>query len=115
MKSYRDLVVWQRSFDLAKNVYRLTAKLPTSEKYGLSSQAQRAAVSIPSNLAEGQQRNSKKEFMQFISIARGSAAELMTQLELIQDLYSIDCSSEIKQANEVGKMLYSLLDKIGKM
>ena len=78
MSSYRQLKVWQASFDIVKDVYDVTSLLPDSEKFGIASQAQRSAVSIPSNIAEGQQRNSSKEFKQFISIARGSAAELST-------------------------------------
>ncbi|OGL31365.1 hypothetical protein A3F37_03315 [Candidatus Saccharibacteria bacterium RIFCSPHIGHO2_12_FULL_41_12] len=111
-KSYRDLQVWQRSFNLVKEVYFITEKLPKSEKFGLSPQIQRSAVSIPSNIAEGQQRSSRKEFIHFLSIARGSAAELSTQLLLIQDLYTIDTSSLIKELEELQKMLFSLQSKL---
>jgi carbamoyl-phosphate synthase large subunit len=114
MTSYQDLLVWQKSFNLTKQVYKFTAKLPDSERFGLISQMQRAAVSIPSNLAEGQQRSSPKEFAQFISIARGSTAELLTQLELASEIYKIDCSDILINADEVGRMLYSLLNKIAK-
>ncbi len=112
MSSYRKLKVWQISFKIVKEVYSLTSSLPDHEKYGIASQAQRSAVSIPSNIAEGQQRSSSKEFKQFISIARGSAAELSTQLLLIQELYSIDCESTIFKVEEVQKMLYSLGSKL---
>jgi len=112
MSSYRDLLVWQKSFDLAKHVYKLCDKLPKTEMYGLISQAQRSAVSIPSNIAEGQQRNSVKEFKQFLAIARGSAAELSTQLLLIEEIYSIPTSELVLKAEEIQKMLYSLQNKL---
>jgi len=112
MSSYRDLKVWQQSFELAKIVYAITDQLPPEEKFGLMSQAQRSAVSIPSNIAEGQQRNSDKEFRHFIGIARGSAAELSTQLMLIQDIYKIECGEAIKATEDIQKMLYSLGAKL---
>ena len=83
---YRDLLVWQKGIQLAKVIYQLTAKLPSEERYGLISQMRRAAVSVPSNLAEGQARKSTAEFIQFISIAEGSVAELDTQLFLCIEL-----------------------------
>jgi len=85
-QGYRDLIVWQKSIDLAKLLYRLTAKFPPEEKYGLISQIRRAAVSVPSNIAEGQARNTTGEFIQFLSHAEGSAAELDTQLFLAMEL-----------------------------
>jgi len=112
MSSYRDLKVWQQSFSLAKEVYLLTSNLPESEKFGLTSQIQRCAVSIPSNIAEGQQRNSPKEFKHFLSISRGSAAELSTQLLLAQDIYNLDCRDIIIKIEEIQKMLYSLGSKL---
>ncbi|CAN5377065.1 four helix bundle protein [soil metagenome] len=110
--SYTDLLVWRKSFELTKSVYLLTNKLPKHEQYGLSSQVQHCAVSIPSNIAEGQQRKSTKEFMQFLSIARGSATELSTQLLLIQEIYTINTSDLINTLEEVQKMLYSLQNKL---
>ena len=85
-QSYRDLVVWQKGIELAKLLYPLTAKLPTEEKFGLVSQIRRAAVSVPSNVAEGQARHTTGEFIQFISHAEGSVAELDTQLYLSVEL-----------------------------
>ena len=79
-RSYKDLEVWQVSLDLVKCIYEITDKFPSSERFGLTQQIRRSAVSIPSNIAEGQFRNSSKEFKQFLSIALGSAAELKTQL-----------------------------------
>ena len=80
--SFRELRVWQLGMEVTEQVYRLTAEFPKSEVYGLSSQMRRAAVSIPSNIAEGQGRDSTKEFLHFISIAFGSICELETQLIL---------------------------------
>ncbi len=80
VKSYNDLIVWQKSMDLVVEVYKLVRNLPKEELYALSNQMRRAAVSVPSNIAEGQKRNSTKEFVQFLSFAKGSAAELQTQL-----------------------------------
>jgi four helix bundle protein len=82
VSSYRDLKVWQLGMEVAEQVYRLTAEFPKSEIYGLSSQMRRAAVSIPSNIAEGQGRDSTKEFLHFLAIAFGSLCELETQLLL---------------------------------
>jgi four helix bundle protein len=112
MSSYRQLKVWRASFDIVKEVYRVTSSLPEIEKFGIASQAQQSAVSIPSNIAEGQQRNSSKEFKHFISMSRGSAAELSTQPLLIQDIYKIDCEKLIIKVEEVQKMLYSLSSKL---
>lgn len=112
MSSYKDLKVWQLSFDLTKDVYAYCAKLPGHEKFGLASQIQRAAVSIPSNIAEGQQRSGPKEFKQFLSIARGSAAELSTQLQLANQIYKIDSSDLVEKLETVQKMLFSLQSKL---
>jgi four helix bundle protein len=112
MSSYRELKVWQKSFQLTTKIYKLTAFLPATEKFGLSSQIQRCAVSIPSNIAEGQQRAGKKEFAHFIGIARGSAAELSTQLLLIQEIYSTDTKELVLETEELQKMLYSLQSKL---
>jgi four helix bundle protein len=110
--SYRELVVWKKSFQLTKAVYALCNNLPKSEQFSLISQMQRCAVSIPSNIAEGQQRQSSKEFKQFIGIARGSATELSTQLLLTQSIFSIDVTNIITDLEQVQKMLYSLQSKI---
>ena len=85
-QSYRDLVVWQKGIELAKMLYSLTSLFPSEEKFGLTSQMRRAAVSVPSNIAEGQARHTTGEFIQFISHAEGSAAELDTQLCLSVEL-----------------------------
>src|SRR3989442_8032025 len=84
--SYRDLVVWQKGIALVKRIYQITRTFPADEKFGLVSQMRRAAVSIPSNIAEGQARHTTGEFVQFISHAEGSVAEVDTQLFLAVEL-----------------------------
>ena len=84
MAGYRDLKVWQAAMRLAEEVYRLSARFPKHETYGLANQLQRSAVSLPSNIAEGHGRNSRKEFNHFLGMALGSLAELETQLILAQ-------------------------------
>ena len=112
---YKDLLVWQKGMLLVKGVYRLTLSFPSDEKFGLTSQMRRAAVSIPSNIAEGQARRSTGEFIQFVSHAEGSVAELDTQLLIAVDLSY--CSSSEAQALfdlllELRKMLNSLRRKL---
>lgn len=85
LRSFRDLIVWQKAMRLARETYCLVKLLPMEERYALSDQMRRAAVSIPSNIAEGQSRNTKKEFIQFLHIAKGSNSELMTQFLLCLD------------------------------
>ena len=92
ISGFRDLRVWQGGMDLVEQVYRLTQEFPEHERYGLVSQMQRAAVSVPSNIAEGHTRDSSKEYLRHLSIARASLAELQTQLEIAQCLRY--CSSE---------------------
>ena len=86
MRNYRELVAWQVPFELAKRMYQLTEDFPKSEVFGLTSQLRRSAVSIPSNLAEGAGRSTKRDFAQFVTIARGSLNELQTQYLLAQEL-----------------------------
>lgn len=108
---YRELVVWQKGIDLAKRIYGLTGSFPSEEKFGLVSQMRRAAVSIPSNIAEGQARHTTREFIQFISHAEGSLAELDTQLRLGIELgYCSNCATEEVSAlmEEIRKMLNGL-------
>jgi len=110
-QGFRDLVVWQKSMVLVKQIYATTQQFPGDEKFGLTSQIRRAAVSIPSNIAEGQARHSTGEFIQFISNAEGSVAELETQLEIAVELmYCTPAQKErvLSLAEEVRKMLNSL-------
>ena len=95
MKTYRDLDAWKLGMDLAKKIYEVTEEFPDSERYGLSSQMRRAAVSIPSNIAEGSGRNHKKEFVQFLYHARGSLLELETQFELSKMMGFIQENSNV--------------------
>ena len=112
INSYKDLIVWQKSFAFAKLVYKLTARFPQSEVYGMTSQICRAAVSIPSNIAEGFGRGSTKERLQFFQIAFGSSSEVETQPLLAKEL-GFGNVSEYDQLEqlliEVRKMLNSLL------
>ena len=115
MKNFKDLVVWQKSMDLVTSVYRATKTFPTEEKYGLANQMRRAAVSIPSNIAEGNMRTTDKDFRQFISIARGSCSELETQTIIAARLdYLRDDEQKelLKITEEVAKMLGSLFAKL---
>ena len=86
LTTYKDLIVWQKSMDLVTEIYKLTDDFPKSEIYGLTSQIRRCAVSIPSNIAEGRYRSSKKDFTRFIRIAYGSGVELETQIEISKRL-----------------------------
>lgn len=113
IESYKDLKVWQRSIELVKEVYKISSELPKSELYGLISQMRRAAVSIPSNIAEGYKRRNLGEYIQFLSIADASAAELETQLILTKEIYkNINVIKARALLEEVQKMLISLIKKL---
>ena len=110
-KHYKELVVWQKGMSLAKGAYGLTAKFPADERYGLVSQMRRAAISVPSNIAEGQARHGTREFLQFLSHASGSLAELETQLLLSVDMkYCSENDVEIVAGliSELQKMIAAL-------
>ncbi len=111
MQSFKDLVVWQKSRILVRDVYLLTDKFPKEERYWLVDQIKRSSVSIPSNIAEWCARETDKEQFRFFSIARGSCAELETQILIAQDLWflSPDNWEIIPQIEEIGKMLSWLL------
>jgi four helix bundle protein len=111
VSSFRDLRVWQASLDLVEHVYHVTQTFPKHELYGLTSQMQRAAVSIPSNIAEGHTRAHSKEYLHHVSIAQASLAELQTQIEIAVRLHY--CSHEqfdhlSNQAASVSRQLYAL-------
>ena len=115
IQSYKDLIVWQRAMQLVKETYSVTRKFPKEELYGLTNQLRRAAVSVPSNIAEGQARQGTAEFRNFLSIARGSLAEVETQLLIARDLNYLSESemTEILSTHtEVGKMLNGLINKL---
>jgi four helix bundle protein len=110
-RSYKDLEVWQLAVELVKDIYLVTGKFPASERFGLTQQIRKASVSIPSNIAEGQFRNSSKEFKQFLSVALGSAAELETQLIIAKkiDYLSIEENNSLLYVLErIMKMLRKL-------
>lgn len=109
--SFTNLIVWRKSMDVARLSYALASKLPKEEQFALASQIRRSAVSIPSNIAEGAKRGSKKEFKQFLRIAAGSAAELETQLILARDLYATHPENALSLLNEVERMIESLSQK----
>jgi four helix bundle protein len=110
--AYKKLIVWQRAIDLVVLVYELTKKFPKSEQFGLVSQMRRAAVSIASNIAEGQKRSSDKDFVHFLHFACGSAAELETQMVICKKLHEfskIDYTEVDKTLEEVIKLLDGLI------
>jgi four helix bundle protein len=114
-QGFRDLLVWQKGMALVKLIYVMTQQFPNDEKFGLTSQMRRAAVSIPSNIAEGQARHTTGEFIQFISNAEGSVAELETQLEIAADLNYCTTTQKdqvLSLAEEVRKMLNALRRKL---
>lgn len=116
INSYRDLIVWQKSMALVKSVYSVVRSyFPNNEEYALSSQIRRSCISIPSNIAEGFGRNSTKDYVRFLQIARGSLFELQTQIMISFDLGYIDTELQneiIKSTNEIEKMLNSLITKL---
>ena len=115
IRDYKDLLVWQKGIALAKEVYRITGRFPSDEKFGLISQMRRAAVSIPSNIAEGHARNTRGEYLQFLSHAEGSVAELDTQARIANELKfcsSGDISLLLAQIVELQKMLKGLRAKL---
>lgn len=115
LKNFKDLKVWQKSYELSLKIYRLTKHFPSEEKYGLTSQIRRAAVSVTSNIAEGYGRKTKPEYIQFLYIAYGSNCELETQMLLSGDLGYIK-SEDIKQLqeeiSEVERMLMALIKSL---
>jgi len=114
VRSFRDLDVWRLAVELAETVYRLTARFPKAELFCLTAQMRRAAVSIPSNIAEGRARNSSREFLHYLSISRGSLAELETQLELAIRLKYADSSMDVakSQTELLGRKLNRLQSSI---
>ena len=111
--SFKDLLIWQRSVVFAKEIYKLTARLPRDEQYGLASQLRRAAVSIPSNIAEGSKRGTRKDFRQFLHIASGSAAEVETQLIIAAEIYPrIDWEYAVQELGAIQKMLTAFMKTV---
>ena len=113
--TYSNLTIWQKAMDLVEKIYLLSNNLPSSEKFGLASQIQRAAVSIPSNIAEGYGRKSKLEYSRFLDIARGSLYELETQIHIgimLEFFTNENTERAFSLSQEVGKMLNSLITKL---
>ena len=109
MKSHKDLLVWQKSMDMVTRIYSETKSWPKEELYGLISQIRRAAVSIPSNIAEGAGRSGRKEFSRFLPIAMGSLAEVETQIEIAERLgFMTDASGLDKGLQEIRRMIVGL-------
>ncbi len=113
MKSYKELLVWQKSMVLVKDIYQLTASFSDVEKYGLTSQMRNAAISIPSNIAEGWGRQSRKSYIQFLRISRGSLFELETQVIIAKTLKYYNYSDHLEHSiTEISKMLNSLIKRL---
>ncbi len=114
MHHYKNLIVWQKSVDLSIKIYKITNTFPEHEKFGLTNQLRRAGVSLPSNIAEGSKRTTKKDFKHFLTIASGSGAEMETQLYIAQQLGYLtneEYSTTQEDITEVMKMITSLIKK----
>jgi four helix bundle protein len=115
VRNYQELIVWQKAMDLVEAIYRTTGGVPKEEIYGLTGQMRRAAVSIPSNIAEGQGRNTTRDFLHFLAIAQGSAKELETQVQIAERLKYIKSQSSAgltAQTVEVGRLLSGLSNSL---
>lgn len=113
IQSFKQLTVWQKSITLVKEVYLFSDQFPKTERYGLMSQMRRSAISIPSNIAEGKKRRTVKDFVQFLRIADGSAAELETQIIIAKHLYpTINYANAESFLTEVQKMLITMIKKL---
>lgn len=115
IQSFRDLLIWQKSMDLSLAVYRETMGFPQEERYGLTSQVRRSAVSVPSNITEGYGRQSRTDYNRFLEIGRGSLYELQTQLELARELDNLEAEEWERledSAAEIERMMSSLINKL---
>lgn len=115
MANFKDLLVWQKSIDFVTEIYRITDAFPKNEVYGLISQIRRASVSIPSNIAEGNSRRSKPDYLQFLKISRGSCAEVETQLIISKNLNFLKEEDYLKlnhEIIEISKMLNGLINSL---
>jgi four helix bundle protein len=110
IKTFRDLIAWQKGMELARHVYQVTTAMPKEEQFGLTAQMRRAAVSIPSNTAEGFGRQKRPEFLRFLRVARGSLMELQTQVILVEQLDFVQIPSELTVLlNETDRVLQGLI------
>ena len=113
VKSYRELKVWQKAMDFVEHVYRVQREFPDNERYGLCDQLRRAAVSIPSNIAEGRGRDTAKDYSHFLTLARGSLNEVATQLELAVRLGYLNPGSGLyEESQEIRKMLNAMIERL---
>ncbi len=115
IRNYQDLTVWQKAMDLVTEIYRISKTFPKEELYGLTNQMRRAAVSIPSNIAEGHARKSRVEYVNFLSIAQGSRAELETQLLIavrLRYLTKEDAHDGMALLDEIGRMITTIKQKL---
>jgi len=115
LKNYRGLIAWQKAMELVETVYRLTRRFPKEELYGMTTQIRKAAVSIPSNIAEGQGRRTTPDFLHFLSIANGSLKETETQVLIAQRLHYIneqETSEAVNLTTEVGKLIHGLINSL---
>jgi four helix bundle protein len=115
VRHYQELIVWQKAMDLVEEVYKVCRSFPREEIYGLTSQLRRAAVSIPSNVAEGQGRRTTADFLRHLSIAYGSLLEVETQILIATRLNYLaqgNCSKVLKMAGEVGRLLNGLMSSL---
>jgi four helix bundle protein len=115
LKSYKDLIAYQKAYALALKIYNATENFPKAEQYGLVQQMRRASVSIPSNIAEGYRRKNRKEYIQFLNIAYGSSGELDTQMSLAHDLGMLQEDDFIvvqRLTEEVSKLLFNLIKSL---
>jgi len=115
IKTYRDLDIWKKSIELVKDIYRLTEKFPKQEMYGLVSQMRRAAISIPSNVAEGFRRHHNREYIQFMYMSLGSCAELETQVTIAKELKYLQKETEailLESLDHICRMISNLIKKL---
>ena len=115
LKSFKELIVWQKAYQLCLEIYRISKEFPNDEKYGLSSQMRRAALSIPSNIAEGYGRRTIPDYVRCLYIAYGSTCELETQILLAKDLDYLESDDELlilERINEVERMLMALIKSL---
>lgn len=115
IKNFRELIVWKKSFDFALNIYHATEKFPAHERFGLTSQIRRASLSIPSNIAEGYCRNTRKDYVHFLDIAQGSSAEVETQVLFAKELQYLSTEKTkelLDKLLEIQKILQTIRKKL---
>ncbi|MEW6197268.1 MAG: four helix bundle protein [Planctomycetota bacterium] len=116
ISDYCNLVVWRKAVDLAKAIHKLTNELPRTEQFGLAAQLRRAAVSVPSNIAEGNARQSRRDYIHFLTVARGSLAEVDTQLTIAEELALISGTEALRtQLAEVARLLQALINSLRRL